>query len=80
MTAPLPVSPYSGPWGMECSPGGAFLKFVFSGPHPRQMEVPRLGVKSELQPPAYTTARATPSKLQPVTYTTACGNARSLSH
>ena len=34
--------------------------FVFLGPHPRHMEVPRLGVKVELQPPAYTTATATP--------------------
>ena len=33
---------------------------VFLGPHPRQMEVPRLGVKSELQPLVYTTATATP--------------------
>ena len=34
--------------------------FCFSGPHPRHMEVPRLGVQSELQLPAYTTATATP--------------------
>ena len=32
--------------------------FVFSGPQP--MEVPRLGVQSELQLPAYTAATATP--------------------
>ena len=32
--------------------------FVFLGPHPRQMEVPRLGVRSELQLPACTTATA----------------------
>ena len=31
----------------------------FLGPHPRQMEVPRLGVSSELQLPAYATATAT---------------------
>ena len=30
----------------------------FLGPHPRHMEVPRLGVESELQQPAYTTATA----------------------
>ena len=30
--------------------------FVFSGPHPQHMEIPRLGVQSEL--PAYTTAPA----------------------
>ena len=33
--------------------------FFFLGLHPRHMEVPRLGVESELQPLAYTTATAT---------------------
>ena len=33
--------------------------FVFSGQHLRHVEVPRLGVESELQLPAYTTATAT---------------------
>ena len=37
-----------------------FLSFVFLGSHPRHREVPRLGVKSELQLPDYTTATATP--------------------
>ena len=32
---------------------------IFLGPHPQHMEVPRLGVKSELQLPAYTTATET---------------------
>ena len=36
-----------------------FLFFHFLGPHPRHMEVPRLGVQSELQLPAYTPATAT---------------------
>ena len=38
-----------------------FLVFflLFLGPLPRHMEVPRLGVESELQPPAYARARAT---------------------
>ena len=36
-----------------------FLSFVFLGPHPQRMEVPRLGVKSERYLPAYTTATAT---------------------
>ena len=36
------------------------LIFVFLGPHTQHMEVPRLGVKLELQLPAYTTATATP--------------------
>ena len=31
---------------------------VFLGPHPRHVAVPILGVKSELQLPAYTTATA----------------------
>ena len=34
------------------------LFFWFLGPHLRHMEVPSLGVESELQPPAYTTATA----------------------
>ena len=34
--------------------------FAFLGPHPRHREVPRLGVESELQLPAYTTAAARP--------------------
>ena len=36
------------------------LFFVFWGPYPQHMEVGRLGVESELQPPAYTTATVTP--------------------
>ena len=32
--------------------------FVFLGPHPQRMEVPRLGGQSELQQPAYTTTTA----------------------
>ena len=36
-----------------------FLFFLFLGPHPWHMEVPSLGVKSEPQLPAYTTATAT---------------------
>ena len=31
------------------------VSFLFLGPHPRHMEVPRLGIKSELQPTAYAT-------------------------
>ena len=33
--------------------------FCFLGPHPQHMEIPRLGVKSELQLLAYITATAT---------------------
>ena len=35
---------------------GNFIHFVFLGPHPQHMEVPRLGVQLELQLPAYATA------------------------
>ena len=40
----------------------AFLpfSFCFLELHPGHMEIPRLGVQSELQLPAYTTATATP--------------------
>ena len=38
----------------------SFFAFCFLGPHSRHMEVPRLGVESELQPPAYTTATTRP--------------------
>ena len=37
-----------------------FYFFVFLGPHLWHMEVPRLGIKLELWPPAYTIARAMP--------------------
>ena len=37
-----------------------FFFFVFEWPLPWHMEVPRLGVESELQLPAYATATATP--------------------
>ena len=37
-----------------------FFVFCFLGPHPQGMEVPRLGVESELQMPAYTTATDMP--------------------
>ena len=36
-----------------------FFIFCFLGPHPPHMEVPRLGVTSELKLPAYATATAT---------------------
>ena len=37
---------------------GNFIHFVFLGPHPQHMEVPRLGVQLELQLLAHTTATA----------------------
>ena len=43
------------------------------------MEVPRLGVESELQLPAHATATAMPDRIVPATYTTACGDLDPLS-
>ena len=51
-----------------------FLTFFFLGPHLQYMEVPRLGVKSELR------LLATATAMQGPTYTTAHGKARSLTH
>ena len=55
--------------------------FLFLGPHLWPMEVPRIGVESQLQLPAYTTATAmrAPSNVHDL-YTTAHGNAGSLTH
>ena len=47
------------------------LFFCFLGLHPRHMEVPRLGVKSEVQLPAYTTVTWDLSRLQPTPQLTA---------
>ena len=52
--------------------------FFFLGLHLQHMEVPRLGIQSELLLPAYATATAMPDQVASVTYTTAHGNARSL--
>ena len=40
-----------------------FLSFIFLGPHLRHMEVPRLGVESELQLLAYTKAHGNAGSL-----------------
>ena len=56
------------------------MLLLFSGPHPRHMEVPRLGVKSDLEPLVYTTATAMPDLSASATYTTVHGNAGSLTH
>ena len=51
------------PARLKCAQGkihSLFFSLVFLGPHPRHMEVPRPGVQSELQLPAYVTATATP--------------------
>ena len=57
-----------------------FLFYVFLGLHPWDMEVPRIGDESELQPLAYTTATARPDPSASTTYATAQGNAGSLTH
>ena len=58
-----------------------FLSFVFLGPLPWHMEVPRLGVESELPLPAYTTATATWDQSHVCDlYHIAHGNAGSLTH
>ena len=54
--------------------------FCFLGPCLWHMEVPRLGVKSELLPLAYTTATATRDLSRTASYTTAHGNTGSLTH
>ena len=56
--------------------GKEFL-FVFLGPHPQHMEVPRLGVISELHLLAYTTAIAMQNPSRICDYTTAQGDTRS---
>ena len=66
LTAPL--AEWAAPsQGSQISPCFLCLTFffIFLGLHPKHMEVPRLGVKSEVQPLAYPTAH---------------GNARSLTH
>ena len=51
-----------------------FFFFTFSVLHLRHMEVPRIGVESELQLPAYTTATGRGNQLTSATYTTAHHN------
>ena len=43
-----------------------FFFFVFLGPHPCHKEVPRLGVKSELQPLSYTTTHGNSGSFNPL--------------
>ena len=54
--------------------------YCFLGPLLWHMEVPRLGVKLELQLLVYTTATATRNLSASVTYTTVHSNAGSLTH
>ena len=57
-----------------------FIYLVSLGPHPLHIEVPRLGVESELHLPAYTKATAMPDWAVSATYTTVHGNTGSLTH
>ena len=57
-----------------------FFFFCFLGSHLWHMEVSRLGVESELQFPAYTTAKETQYLSCICDYTTAHGNIGSLTH
>ena len=57
-----------------------FVFLPFLGPLSRHMEVPRLGVQSELWLLAHTTAIAAWVQAVSATYTTAHGNAGSLNH
>ena len=61
--------------GSLCSKKNFF--FCSLGPHSWHMEVPRLGVKSEVQLLAYTTNTATQDPSWSAIYTTAHGNAGS---
>ena len=47
-------------WIVSLLVSGIYLLFIYLGLHLWQMEVPRLGVKLELQLPAYAIATATP--------------------
>ena len=56
------------------------LVVVFLAPHPRHMEVPRLGVQSELQLRPIPQPQQRRTRAATSTYTTAQGNAGSLIH
>ena len=51
--------------------------YIFLEPYPWHMEGPTLGVKSELQLPAYTTPQQRQTQAASETYTTAYSNAGS---
>ena len=57
-----------------------FLFFFFLELHPRHMELPRRGVKLELQLPAYATATEMQDPSHVCDLHTAHSNARSLTH
>ena len=57
-----------------------FFFFYFLGPHPRHIEVLRLGVKLELQLWSAPQTKQCRIRAASATYATACGNASSLTH
>ena len=57
-----------------------FFFFCFLVLYLQHMEVPRLGVELELQPPAYTQPQQLETRAVSATYTTTHCNARSLTH
>ena len=57
-----------------------FFFFLFLGYHQQHVEVPRLGIQSELQLPAHTVATTTQVPSCVCTYTTAHINTGSLTH
>ena len=70
------------PWQPGTRSPTFFFYFSLLGPYLPQMEVPRPGVKLELelQLLAYTTATETPALSHISRYTIACSNAGSLTH
>ena len=71
---------YIGFFCLHCCLFVVVVVFCLSGPHLQHMEVPKLGVKSELQLPAYTTVTATldPSRICDLHHSQ--GNTGSLTH
>ena len=56
------------------------LRFSFLALHPQHLEVPRLGVESELHPLAMPQSQQRGIRAMSVTYTTAHDNTRFLNH
>ena len=63
-----------------CFPDRIISFLFFLGLHQRHMEIPRLGVKSELLLLDYVIAKQHQIRAASVTYTTVHGNTRSLTH
>ena len=74
----VPISPH--PYQHLLLLGFWWVFFCFSGPHPRHMEVPRLGAELEPQLLAYATATAMWDPSDPSIHTTAHSNTGSPTH